>query len=232
MYVRRTDEDSVNRVASLADPTRRALYEWVSTRSEPVTRDQTAAALGVAHHVAKFNLDRLVADGFLTAEYRRPPGKGGPGAGRPAKVYARSTAELDISIPPRQYDVAGRVLACAIARARDEGVDVEGAVRMAAADEGRAMARATERSERSARRRVTHVLAANGYDPRSEHGDITLTNCPFHALAEDQRDLVCGMNLALLEGVLDEVGAPGMVAVLDPVPGRCCVRITAPPSGR
>jgi hypothetical protein len=33
------------------------------------------------------------------------------------------------------------------------------------------------------------------------------------------------MNLALIGGLVDGLGAAGMRAVLDPAPGRCCVVI-------
>jgi hypothetical protein len=33
------------------------------------------------------------------------------------------------------------------------------------------------------------------------------------------------MNLALLEGMVDGLDAPGMTAVLDPQPGLCCVAL-------
>src|SRR5690242_11670803 len=104
----------VVRVAALNEPVRRELYRYVVAQDEPVSRDKAAAATGVAHHVAKFNLDRLVADGLLDVEYARPPGRGGPGAGRPAKLYRRSAREIAVTLPERRYDLAGGVLAEAV----------------------------------------------------------------------------------------------------------------------
>jgi hypothetical protein len=76
------------------------------------------------------------------------------------------------------------------------------------------------------------VLAEHGYEPAvGEQCDIALANCPFHRLAQEHRDLVCGMNLDLLDGVIDGIGASGTLAArLEPVPGWCCVRIS--PQGR
>lgn len=52
-----------------------------------------------------------------------------------------------------------------------------------------------------------------------------MRNCPFHAVAERFPPLVCGMNLALLEGLL---GADGPVrARMDARPGECCVVVEA-----
>ena len=56
---------------------------------------------------------------------------------------------------------------------------------------------------------------------------IRLRNCPFHQLAEHHRDVVCGMNLGLIEGIMAGLGAEGLRPVLDPQPGRCCVAIGA-----
>ena len=69
------------------------------------------------------------------------------------------------------------------------------------------------------------MLVEAGYRPfRDDSGDIRLANCPFHELAATHRGLTCGMNLALLEGVLEGLGATQRFgARLDPQPGRCCV---------
>jgi predicted ArsR family transcriptional regulator len=67
------------------------------------------------------------------------------------------------------------------------------------------------------------VLRARGYEPREGPGEILLGNCPFDALVNDHRPLVCGMNLALAEGALDALGDANLDAVLDSQPDRCCV---------
>src|SRR4051794_35166870 len=107
----------IGQVAALDDPIRRALYRWVRLQADGATREEAAAAAGVPLHAAKFHLDRLVSDGLLEASYRRPPGRGGPGAGRPAKVYRGGDAELDVSVPERRYDLAARLLVKAVAHA-------------------------------------------------------------------------------------------------------------------
>ncbi|MDQ4009011.1 MAG: transcriptional regulator, partial [Actinomycetota bacterium] len=74
---------------------------------------------------------------------------------------------------------------------------------------------------------VVRALERHGYEPRAEPAGsqrIVLANCPFHALAAEHRTLVCGMNLHLLDGVLDELGElVDLRACLEPAPGRCCV---------
>ena len=51
----------------------------------------------------------------------------------------------------------------------------------------------------------------------------TLVNCPFDAMAREHTDLVCGLNLGLVRGVIDGLGLETVEAVLDPGEGRCCV---------
>ena len=48
-------------VASLAEPIRRALYEYVAASSGPVSRDDAAEELDVSRQVAAYHLDRLAA---------------------------------------------------------------------------------------------------------------------------------------------------------------------------
>jgi len=53
---------------------------------------------------------------------------------------------------------------------------------------------------------------------------VRLRNCPFDALANECRPLVCGMNLALLRGLLAAAGTRGTRAQLrPPEAGSCCV---------
>jgi predicted ArsR family transcriptional regulator len=222
----------VSSVAALGEPVRRALYEFVIAQPAPVSRDQAATGVGIAHHMAKFHLDKLEEDGLLEVEYRRPPGRSGPGAGRPAKLYHRSNRTIAISLPARRYDLAGHVMAEAITAASTSGKPVAEALHDAATTTGRALAqnaarKSTARPSRATRTRVIHdILAANGYEPRSDTSGITLANCPFHNLAQQYTNLVCTMNLDLIGGLLDALGYTRMHPRLDPSPGRCCVTIS------
>jgi predicted ArsR family transcriptional regulator len=77
---------------------------------------------------------------------------------------------------------------------------------------------------------VRGVLDDEGYETRSDPAGLTLANCPFRALAAEHTALVCGMNLAIMEGLLERLGRLPYAAVLDPAEGRCCVRLV--PEGR
>ena len=219
-------------LSSLDDPVRRRLYEVVIRQPAPVSRDEAASAAGIGRALAVYHLDKLVESGLLTASYSRPPGRSGPGAGRPAKLYARSDREFAVTVPPREYELAARVLVQAVEAdpsdrsrsalaeaARRLGTELGSSFRPAVTDLAPGRLDAAERD-------VTGVLTQQGYEPcRGGDGFIRLHNCPFHQLAEQHRDVVCGMNLALVEGLVAGLGAGGWHPALDPRPGHCCVAI-------
>ena len=219
--------DDLASLGALAEPSRRALYEAVVAAAEPLSREQAAGAVGLPLHSAKFHLDRLVEAGLLEVDYRRLSGRSGPGAGRPSKLYRRSAAEVAVSLPERRYDLAGAVLAEAIERSGREGTPLADAVAAAADAAGRKMADEppTPRSRRPLRR-VAEVLARHGYEPHVDEADqeLELANCPFDRLASEHTDLVCSMNLSLVEGAIDALGCHDVQARLDPSPDHCCVR--------
>src|SRR3954452_21457200 len=89
----------VEAVAALAEPTRRRLYDYVVRQSAPVSRDEAAAAVGVARATVAFHLDRLVDDGLLDVVFERRTGGSGPGARRPAKLSRRGGALVGGAVP-------------------------------------------------------------------------------------------------------------------------------------
>ena len=215
---------SVEAIGALHEPMRRAVYEYAARSAEPVGRNEVAEALGIGRTLAAFHLDRLAAAGLLEVSYARLSGRTGPGAGRPAKLYRRSAAEHSVSLPPRRYLDAAGLLAEAV-----ESAGADEHLFAAARRRGRAMGReaATPGATPAAVTAVglVEVLAGQGYEPAPGDGRIVLGNCPFHAVARDYPPLVCGMNLALVEGLVEELPASGAVPRMEPGAGRCCVVI-------
>ncbi|MES9810881.1 helix-turn-helix transcriptional regulator [Streptomyces cinereoruber] len=218
--------EDIEAIAALQDPVRRRLYEYVAAQGREVGRNEAAEATGVARTLAAHHLDRLTEAGLLDSGSRRLTGRSGPGAGRPAKVYTRARAERSVSLPARDYRTAAELLAEA---AEQAGLDA--GLRAAARRRGEALRGPT--APCGGLEEAMEVLAARGYEPHLEAvggaeeetgtGErvVRMRNCPFHAVAERFPPLVCGMNLALLEGLL---GADGPVrARMDARPGECCV---------
>ena len=262
------DDADLASLSSLDDPVRGSLYEFVSGCGRPVGRDEAAAAAGIGRALAVYHLDKLVQAGLLGVTYQRPAGRAGPGAGRPAKLYTRSGREFAVSVPPREYELAARLLVQAVgadqtgqtraaldsaarqlggqlaARHRAGPPDAPDAPRpgrtLHAADRGPAgpgevSARPGERPagpagpgapRTGARHDLAAVLRQHGFEPfDAPDGALRLRNCPFHRLAQQDRSTVCGMNLALVDGMISGLGHRGLRPVLDPQPGNCCVAI-------
>lgn len=203
-------ESDIAALAALAEPVRRALYDFAAGSQRPVSRDEAADAVAVSRQVAAYHLDRLAEDGLLEIEFRRLTGREGPGAGRPSKLYRRSDNVYEVTVPPRRYGLAARILLDAL---RESDVDSR-VVRDAARRTGRELGQAG----------LAHALEAVGYEPAGVDGQTRFRNCPFHVLTEQDRETTCGLNLALVGGMIESSGEEGK-AVLDPQDGYCCVRI-------
>ena len=185
-------------LASLDEPVRRRLYEYVSDAGRPVSREEAAGATGIARTLAASHLYTLAEAGLLATTYQRPEGLGGPGAGRPAKLYQQAQRELAVSVPPRAYELLARLLAEAAES------DTTGRVR-------------------STLNGAAHNL---GRQVGTEAGGDLVTalrGCGSQPLAQEHQELVCGLNLCLIEGVIAGSGRPQARARLSPSPGRCCV---------
>ncbi|MFE5773064.1 helix-turn-helix transcriptional regulator [Streptomyces sp. NPDC056485] len=228
----------IDAIAALQDPVRRRLYEYVAAQGREVGRNEAAEAAGVARTLAAHHLDKLVEAGLLESGSRRLTGRSGPGAGRPAKVYTRARTERSVSLPARDYRTAAELLAEA---AEQAGLDA--GLRAAARRRGEALRGSA--APCAGLEEAMEVLAARGYEPHLEFAGggragegpegedgaatpvVRMRNCPFHAVAERFPPLVCGMNLALLEGLLGADGTDGadgpVRARMDARPGECCV---------
>jgi predicted ArsR family transcriptional regulator len=207
-------------IALLQDPARRSLYDFVVAAGRAVSRNEAAQAVGVQRTLAAFHLDRLASAGLLDVAYRRAGGRSGPGAGRPAKVYSRTSIERAVSVPPRDYGRAAQVLADAVVRSGAEAALYE-AARAQGISAGSSVAHVAPGSRLDD---LERDLTERGYEPYVEGTTIRLRNCPFHGLAQAFPVVACGMNLALLDGLLAGAElAATTEARLAPRAGECCV---------
>jgi predicted ArsR family transcriptional regulator len=208
-------------VASLGDDKRRQLFELIASAGSAVGRDDAALALGIPRSTASFHLDKLVQDGLLAVEFHKASGKSGPGSGRPAKMYRPATKEVGASVPDRNYDLAGELLAAAIEHSTETGGPVDESLRKTSRQKGEALA--------SGAASLEGFLAGEGYHPQPDGaGGFVLMNCPFHRLAGGHPDVVCAMNGAFLQGAAAACGESGDRVARSDEPGQCCARITPP----
>lgn len=232
--IKRLRSSGAAAVAALDDELRRQLYLFVRRRGGAVSRDEAAAHAGISRKLAAFHLDKLVERGLLNARYARLPGRSGPGAGRSSKLYEPSDIQVDISIPERRYDIVGDIMIAALnqespepprevakrvanERGRELGETVKAKLRLRPPGGERALSVAEE------------TLSEFGFEPyREEPTTVSLRNCPFHRLAQQAPDLVCGLNREFIDGFLRGLGNEGVEAALAPTPGECCVKLRAP----
>ncbi|MFC0113015.1 helix-turn-helix transcriptional regulator [Kibdelosporangium aridum] len=213
----------IKAVAALDDDLRWRMYTFIRAERRPVTRDEAAASVGISRKLAAFHLDKLVDAGLLKASYQAA-GK----VGRAPKVYEPTDVDIRVAIPQRQHDVLAEILLDAVV-----AKDVSDEAVKAAAQRGENLG-TNERDKAKlgrlgAERALTvaeGVLTRYGFEPAREGPTcLRLRNCPFHPLAAKAPDLVCAINQAFLNGLLDGLEAPSVRAVLEPAPGECCVRL-------
>jgi predicted ArsR family transcriptional regulator len=203
-------------VVALADVSRRTLYEYVRHAGHPVTREEAAEAAAMSRGLAAFHLDKLVDAGLLTARHEAPPDQP-RGRGRTPKVYEPAAVGLAVTIPARRYELVAEILADAVA---SHPADAERAARRNAHQRGMAVGSDAEGGD------LLGALDNLGFEPRpAADGRILLHNCPFHALARRQTELVCTLNLAFITGLVEGLGDSRVRTALVPRAGACCVEL-------
>jgi predicted ArsR family transcriptional regulator len=222
--------------AVLADDLRRRMYAFIRRADGPVTRDEVAAEIGISRKLAAFHLDKLAAAGLLRTSFARPGGL--RRAGRTPKRYAPAGVDVRVSIPPREHMLLAGILVDAVRTTPDNGA-TRAALRVAGQrgrELGQAERAATRPGRLGAERALTLAsgfLDRSGFEPvRAAPTVVLLRNCPFHPLAGQARELVCGINYAFLTGFLDGLGAQSATALLRPSPGHCCVELRAASGAR
>jgi predicted ArsR family transcriptional regulator len=214
----------------LAEPTRRRVYDAVRAGDGPQTREAVAAAAGISKGLAAFHLDLLAGGGLLDVDYARPPGRSGPGAGRPAKRYRPSEVDIELRVPARRYDLAARILARAVTESKPGDDPRQQALRVAH-DEGQQIGRLRRPGGRLSAAATLdtaeNVLSDLGFEPaRTGERCVRLRNCPFRSVVDVAPSLVCGVNDELVTGLLDGLGGHRSVtAALDGTAPDCCVTV-------
>jgi predicted ArsR family transcriptional regulator len=129
-------------------------------------------------------------------------------------------------LPPRRYDIAAGLFAEAMA-----SPDPAKALNKVARTFGQSLGTQTLNrvGKRLSTRRLLESVAATlhdfGYEPSVTRGELTLRNCPFDALCQEYRDIICPMNRAVMDGLVKALMAPDLITVPESPVDRCCVTI-------
>jgi predicted ArsR family transcriptional regulator len=206
----RSAEHQIERLAAaLGDPTRRRVFFMVRESDDAVSKDQVAEIVGIDRRLAGFHLDKLVDQGFLTAEFHRRTGRSGPGAGRPAKHYRLAAQELTMSLPARHYDLLASWLLKAAADESGaprqdilERIGYEFGFEVGLAEVAAGRTRPGQDGV-NAVEQVVRLLSRYGFAAQTAgDGTIRACACPFEELAFDDPERICGLDRAIWKGML------------------------------
>jgi predicted ArsR family transcriptional regulator len=77
--------------------------------------------------------------------------------------------------------------------------------------------------------RVTGLLRRRGFAPERNEAGIVMHRCPFRELAERYPRVICSFHEGLIDGALEELGAPIRLDGLQPwvTPSSCVARLAA-----
>lgn len=213
-----------------ADPqlgtSRTRVLQILQTARQPLGVGDIAERVGLHPNTARFHLDALLEQGLAerAREVRDAPG-------RPRSLY---TATVDSGWAGRRsYQLLAEVLTSYMARKFKRPTE-------AAVEAGEAWGRFL--ADRPAPfRRVSAAAAISqlvesldeiGFAPEAvtvgRERRILLHSCPFREAAEEHREVVCGVHLGLMRGMLGELGAALQADELEPFvePNLCVSRLT------
>jgi predicted ArsR family transcriptional regulator len=207
---------------------RASVLDMLRAADRPVGVREVAQRLGLHPNTARFHLEALTEAGLAAreAQDRQTPG-------RPRIGYL-PTAEGPAG--QRRYRLLAQMLASLITGTVPEPGS-------AAEEAGRAWgAYLTEQpppyqrlTAGEAVEKLTATMAGMGFAPQLMASDdgrqyqLRLRHCPFREVAEQHKDVICGLHLGVMRGAFDLMRAPVTADGLDPfvTPNLCVARLAA-----
>jgi len=189
----------VERLDALGSPDLRATLSVLRSASGPLSADEVAGELDIPRSVARWRLERLLDAGLLDAGFAERTG--GPGAGRPPKLYAPAPETEALEFPARRYETLFALLAATMPKRRLGAVGEEF---------GRALAReARLRAGRKPFERLCEGLGRLGFqttvESEDEHGAVLVTpTCPLRPLVVAD-DAAAGIDQGMWRGLVASV---------------------------
>jgi predicted ArsR family transcriptional regulator len=197
--------------------TRTRILALLRAHGEPMTLSALSASTGLHVNTLRGHLDELLDAGAVSRSKAPASGRG-----RPASLYVADGPD-----PGPGGEYAGLATALAVGLARSSR-----SPRRAAERAGRVWGQDLAREAQGAGdsgRRVLRVLERMGFAPRAtdEGRSLRLTRCPLLQVARAHQDVVCGVHLGIVQGVLEESGESWSGTALHPFaePGACVLTL-------
>lgn len=198
--------------SALGDPTRRAIFIAVRESPDPATTASIAALFDIHPNVARHHLDKLANDGYLRISRRRPAGRSGPGAGRPAKCYEATGKAIDLHFPSRRYDLLIDLLLRVVQELK--GDDISLVAQSVGHSYGRELAEEigspNDAGYEEAVKAVASAMTGLGFDiaPDASGTRLLTSHCPFGTAATGHPDVVCSLDRGIVSGLFDALRQP------------------------
>lgn len=202
---------------ALADPSRARLLEHLRALERPRSAQELGADLGLHPNTVRAHL-LVLEEAALVVSASESGGR----RGRPRRLFAAVPAEAE-----QEHSLLASALASALEPLPD-GVNI---ARSAGLSWGHVLVDRLEPGHLpdgdACVERVATLLRRRGFAPETAPGAIVMHRCPFRELAERYPRSVCSLHAGLIDGALAELGAPVVLAKLEPwaTPATCVARL-------
>jgi predicted ArsR family transcriptional regulator len=208
-------------------------------RCGSATVPELADRVGLAPNTVRLHLDQLVDAALVTRERAEPTGRG-----RPRQLY---TAVPDADVSDGAYRELARLLAdtlasvgptaepAAMSTGRTWGSEL--VAQRADADTAAGTEVDTASGTDNGAEQLVALMDDLGFEPRlaPDRSAVEMHHCPFHQVAQQHSDVVCGLHLGLMQGALQQLGSVLHATRLQPfaTPRMCLAHLGAgPPAQR
>ena len=192
----------MDRLEAVGDPGLRSALAFVRGAEHAVTADELAEHGGIHRNVARARLERLAGAGLLESAFAR--GRGGPGAGRPAKTYRAAPELAAIEFPDHHYeDLVGL-----LAEGRTDLHDVGAAF-------GRRLAKAAGLPQTRSLDDVCAGLRRLGFQAARDGDTIVTPTCPLRPLVAAHPE-VAAIDEGMWTGLVGRRASCAVEGCLDP----------------
>jgi len=208
---------------ALAEPSRERLLDSLRASERPLSVDDLSTEVGLHENTTRAHLAVLEEAGLVVARLEH---HGRPG--RPRRLF---------TAVPQEAEEEHTLLASALASSLEplpDGVEIATA---AGRSWGTVLVERLEPGRLADRDacvdRVASLLRRRGFAPERAESELVMHRCPFRDLAERYPRVVCGFHAGLIDGALEELGAPVGLTELEPwaTPRSCVARIAPRPDG-
>lgn len=193
----------------LADPTRFSIYQYITSKREPVTVQEIADEFDIHPNVARLHLTKLEDVELLTSTSEKH-GKGG----RPSRLYLLSDQVVNLQFPPRDFQLLADIAINALLELGPDGHKAlintgkrfgYETAKQAIAKEGKNFAGMSVEEKIL---EIEKLVAAQGLNAEFQLIDertlkFRVYNCPFKETAKKNPESVCAMHHALLRGMFE-----------------------------